>query len=146
MPWNQRRLCNTTLFVLAIVAIAGANVENARPGGARNVAVPGFGEDGIRIWEMRASQAIPLANGVVDAKDLLLTTFSGPKVETILKSPNARFRTEDGNATSDSRIQVTGPGYEISGKGWEWDANRSRIQIKANVKAVFNEEFDDLFK
>ena len=131
---------------MAIAAIAGANVKNARPGGARNVAVPGFGEEGIRIWEMRASQAIPLANGVVDAKDLLLTTFSGPKVETILKSPNARFRTEDGNATSDSRIQVTGPGYEISGKGWDWDANRSRIQIKANVKAVFNEEFDDLFK
>jgi len=131
---------------VAIAAIAGANVKNARPGGARNVAVPGFGEEGIRIWEMRASQAIPLANGVVDAKDLLLTTFSGPKVETILKSPNARFRTEDGNATSDSRIQVTGPGYEISGKGWDWDANRSRIQIKANVKAVFNEEFDDLFK
>ena len=146
MPRNRRRLCNTTLLVLAIVAIAGANVENARPGGARNVAVPGFGEDGLRIWEMRASQAIPLAHGVVDAKDLLLTTFSGPKVETILKSPNARFRTEDGNATSDSRIQVTGPGYEISGKGWEWDANRSRIQIKANAKAVFNEEFDDLFK
>ena len=146
MPRNRRRLCNTTLFVLAIVAIAGANVENARPGGARNVAVPGFGEDGIRIWEMRASQAIPLAHGVVDAKDLLLTTFSGPKVETILKSPNARFRTEDGNSTSDSRIQVTGPGYEISGKGWEWDANRSRIQIKANVKAVFNEEFANLFK
>ena len=39
---------------------------------------------------------------IVDAKDLVLTTFSGPKVETILKSPNARFRTEDGNATSDS--------------------------------------------
>ena len=146
MPRNRRRLCNTILLVVAIAAIAGANVENARPGGARNVAVPGFGEDGIRIWEMRASQAIPLAHGVVDAKDLLLTTFSGPKVETILKSPNARFRTEDGNATSDSRIQVTGPGYEISGKGWEWDANRSRIQIKANAKAVFNEEFDDLFK
>ena len=146
MPRNRRRLCNTILLVVAIAAIAGANVENARPGGARNVAVPGFGEDGLRIWEMRASQAIPLAHGVVDAKDLLLTTFSGPKVETILKSPNARFRTEDGNATSDSRIQVTGPGYEISGKGWEWDANRSRIQIKANVKAVFNEEFANLFK
>ena len=146
MPRNRRRLCNTILLVVAIAAIAGANVENARPGGARNVAVPGFGEDGLRIWEMRSFQAIPLAHGVVDAKDLLLTTFSGPKVETILKSPNARFRTEDGNATSDSRIQVTGPGYEISGKGWEWDANRSRIQIKTNVKAVFNEEFGDLFK
>jgi len=95
---------------------------------------------------MRASQALPLADGIVDANNFLLTTFSGPKVETVLKSPNARFRTEDGNATSDSQIQVSGPGYEISGKGWEWDANRSRIQIKANVKAVFNEEFDDLFK
>ena len=146
MPRNRRRLCNTILLVVAIAAIAGANVENARPGGARNVAVPGFGEDGLRIWEMRAPQAIPLVDGIVDAKDLVLTTFSGPKVETILKSPNARFRTEDGNATSDSRIQGTGPGYEISGKGWEWDANRSRIQIKANVKAVFNEEFDDLFQ
>ena len=146
MPWNQRRLCNTTLLVLAIAAIAGANEENTRPGGARNVAIPGFGEDGLRIWEMRSFQAIPLAHGVVDAKDLLLTTFSGPKVETILKSPKARFHTEDGNATSDSRIQVTGPGYEISGKGWEWNSNRNRIQIKANVKAVFNEEFDDLFK
>ena len=142
----RSRLCKATLLFVAIGAVAWANVQSARPGGARNVAVPGFGEDGIRIWEMRASQAIPLADGIVDAKDLVLTTFSGPKVETILKSPNARFRTEDGNATSDSRIQVTGPGYEISGKGWEWDANRSRIQIKANVKAVFNEEFDDLFK
>ena len=146
MPRNRRRLCNTTLLVVAIAAIAGANVENAHPGGARNVAVPGFGEDGLRIWEMRTPQAIPLIDGIVDAKDLLLTTFSGPKVETILKSPNARFRTEDGNATSDSQIQVTGPGYEISGKGWEWDANRSRIQIKANVKAVFHEKIDDLFK
>ena len=146
MPWSRSRLCKATLLFVAIGTVAWAKVENARPGGARNVAVPGFGEDGLRIWEMRASQAIPLAHGVVDAKDLLLTTFSGPKVETILKSPNARFRTEDGNATSDSRIQVTGPGYEISGKGWEWDANRSRIQIKANVKAVFHEKFDDLFK
>lgn len=133
------------LFV-AIGAAAWANPEYARSGGARNVAVPGFGEDGLRIWEMRASQALPLADGIVNANDFLLTTFSGPKVETVLKSPHARFRTEDGNATSDSRIQVSGPGYEISGKGWEWDANRSRIQIKANVKAVFNEEFDDLFK
>jgi hypothetical protein len=146
MPGNRNRLCNTTLLVVAIAAVACANVENTRPGGARNVAVPGFGEDGLRIWEMRASQAIPLADGIVDAKDLVLTTFSGPKVETVLKSPNARFRTEDGNATSDSLIHVSGPGYEISGKGWEWDANRSRIQIKANVKAVFNEEFDNLLK
>ena len=146
MPWNQRRLCNTTLLVLAIAAIAGADEENTRPRGARNVAIPGFGEDGLRIWEMRASQAIPLTDGIVDAKDLALTTFSGPKVETVLKSPNARFRTEDGNATSDSRIHVSGPGYEISGKGWEWDANRSRVKINANVKAVFNEEFDHLFK
>tara|TARA_B100001094_G_scaffold312043_1_gene348322 strand:- start:2609 stop:3013 length:405 start_codon:yes stop_codon:yes gene_type:complete len=134
------------LLFVAIGAVAWANVENARLGGAENIAVPGFGEDGLRIWEMRAFQAIPLAHGVVDAKDLLLTTFSGPKVETILKSPNARFRTEDGHASSDSRIQVTGPGYEISGKGWEWDSNRSRIQIRAHVKAVFNEKFDGLFK
>ena len=142
----RSRLCKATLLFVAIGAVAWANVKNARPGGARNVAVPGFGEDGIRIWEMRASQAIPLADGIVDAKDLVLTTFSGPKVETVLKSPNARFRTEDGNATSDSLIHVSGPGYEISGKGWEWDANRSRVKINANVKAVFNEEFDHLFK
>jgi len=146
MPRYRSRLCKATLLFVAIGVVAWANVENAPPGVARNVAVPGFGEDGIRIWEMRAPQAIPLVDGIVDAKDFVLTTFSGPKVETILKSPNARFHTEEGNATSDSRIQVTGPGYEISGKGWEWDANRSRIQIKANVKAVFNEEFDDLFK
>jgi hypothetical protein len=146
MSRSRNRLCNATLLVVAIGAVAWANVENAPPGGARNVAVPGFGENGLRIWEMRASQAIPLADGIVDAKDLVLTTFSGPKVETVLKSPNARFRTEDGNATSDSLIHVSGPGYEISGKGWEWDANRSRIQIKANVKAVFNEEFHDLLK
>ena len=142
----RSRLCQATLLFVAIGAVAWANVENARQGGARNVAVPGFGEDGLRIWEMRASRALPLADGIVDANDFLLTTFSGPKVETVLKSPNARFRTEDGNATSDSLIHVSGPGYEIFGKGWEWDANRSRIQIKANVKAVFNEEFDNLFK
>ena len=146
MSRSRNRLCNATLLVVAIGAVAWANVENARQGGARNVAVPGFGENGLRIWEMRASQAIPLTDGIVDAKDLALTTFSGPKVETVLKSPNARFRTEDGNATSDSRIHVSGPGYEISGNGWEWDATRSRIQIKANVKAVFNEEFDNLFQ
>ena len=142
----RSRLCKATLLFFAIGAVAWANVENARQGGARYVAVPGFGEDGLRIWEMRASRALPLADGIVDANDFLLTTFSGPKVETVLKSPNARFRTEDGNATSDSLIHVSGPGYEIFGKGWEWDANRSRIQIKANVKAVFNEEFDNLFK
>ena len=58
----------------------------------------------------------------------------------------ARFHTEEGNATGNAPIQVNGPGYEISGKGWHWDANRSRIQIKANVKAVFSEELDNLFK
>ena len=146
MPDCLNHLSKSTVLVVAIVVIASANVENDRSRGARNVAIPGFGEDGLRIWEMRASQALPLADGIVDANDLLLTTFSGPRVETFLKSANARFRTEEGNATSDSLIHVSGPGYEIFGKGWEWDANRSRIQIKANVKAVFNEEFDHLFK
>tara|TARA_Y100000588_G_scaffold390365_1_gene495597 strand:+ start:1160 stop:1600 length:441 start_codon:yes stop_codon:yes gene_type:complete len=146
MPLYRRRLCNAALLVFAIAAVAGANVENTRSIGARNVAIPGFGKDGIRVWEMRASQALPLAGGIVDAKDLLLTTFSGPKVETVLQSPKARFHTEEGNASSDAPIQVNGPGYEISGNGWHWDANRSRIQIKANVKAVFNETFDNLFK
>jgi hypothetical protein len=142
----RNRLLRTTLLFVAIGSVAWTNVEKAPSEGAINIAVPGFGEDGLRIWEMRASRAITLTDGIVDVNDLLLTTFSGPKVETVLKSPNARFRTEDGNATSDSLLLVSGPGYEISGKGWEWDANRSRVKINANVKAVFNEEFDHLFK
>ena len=45
----RSRLCKATLLFVAIGAVAWANVENARPGGARNVAVPGFGGDGLRI-------------------------------------------------------------------------------------------------
>tara|TARA_B100000959_G_scaffold217406_1_gene229283 strand:+ start:314 stop:646 length:333 start_codon:yes stop_codon:yes gene_type:complete len=104
------------------------------------VVVPGFGSDGVRTWELRASKAAPRDAGVVDARDLLLSTFAGPKIETLTQSPAAQFHTEEGRALSEATLRVQGPGYEISGEGWEWDANQSRIRIKAKVKAVFEDE------
>ena len=51
-----------------------------------------------------------------------------------------QLRTEEGRALSEALLHVQGPGYQVRGEGWEWDANQSRIRIKAKVKAVFEDE------
>lgn len=127
-------------FALGIGAWATSRTSSLENVGIRNAVVPGFGPDGVRSWELRASQVVPQDAGVVKARDILLSTFQGAKVETLVQSPTARFRTEKGSAQSQSPIHLKGVGYEIRGVGWEWDANQSRIRIKSKVKAVFDDE------
>ena len=140
-PSSVSVLLRRLAFGACALGVAAWGASRLSPlGGARNVVVPGFGFDGLRTWELRASQAAPRDAGVVDARDLLLSTFTGPKVETVVQSPSARFHTEEGRALSEAPLHVQGPGYEIHGEGWEWDANQSRIRIKAKVQAVFEDE------
>lgn len=112
--------------------------------GARNVILPGFGPDGLRAWELRATRAEPKPGGVVETGDLTLVIYDGVAVEVTAESVCAKFEPSVGRAVGEAPVRLKGPGYEVNGVGWEWDANKSRIRVKDKVKILFEESIEVL--
>ena len=141
---SASRVAGAVLVAYFAVAAAGWLVSGSPPGlsGAKNVILPGFGPDGLRAWELRAVRAKPKPGGAVEARELTLVTYDGVAVEVIAQSASAKLEPGSGRAASEATVRLEGPGYEVNGVGWEWDANKSRIRVKSEVKVLIEESFD----
>ena len=135
---NSSPLLVASASLLLLIVVSSAISRQSLPS-ARNVVVPGFGPDGIRSWELRASQATSVRNGFILAREVLLSTFQGSSLQTLAKSPVARFHPDHGVAESNASIFVEGLRYEIQGEGWQWDSNRSRMHILTNARTAFDD-------
>ena len=142
------RCAKVTLLAVCLAGVAGIAwlATGAPPGlsGAKNVILPGFGPDGLRAWELRAVRAEPKPGGEVEASDLTLVTYDEAKPGVVAASASAKFEPGAGRAASEAPVRLEGPGYEVSGVGWAWDANRSLIRVKGRVEVLFEESIEVL--
>jgi lipopolysaccharide export system protein LptC len=134
----------------ALLLFAGAVAGQILPDApVRNFRLPMFGEDGLRIWDLRGREGRYISENRVDVSDMRLLIFSSEnrnEVETEIRSPQATMHIRSNQAQGDQTITVMGDNFEITGQRWSWDGNANRVVIDERVKVTFFEELSGILQ
>lgn len=102
--------------------------------------IPSFGPSGYKQWDLQGSQGLYLDDKTFQVQDMTLRTFSEDEdasIELVIQSPHACIALNDNAAKSSQSIYIQGPGYEASGKVWDWLGSSHTILIHEDVHVVF---------
>lgn len=123
-------------FVMAVAAFAQMSPDAP----ITHFRLPFFGEDGFKTWELRGLSAEFSGEHQVRVESLELVVYSGDDrllVESTIRSPQADIDMQAGTATGPSSLFVVGPGFEIDGRNWSWEAAEERLTIRESARVTF---------
>jgi hypothetical protein len=102
--------------------------------------LPMFGEEGYKTWELRGLSGTPVSEVEVSVEGLELLVFSGTAdllEKNRIRSPRALIDFDRSEASGETSIFVTGPGYTIQGSNWMWEGKADRITVREAVRVTF---------
>jgi hypothetical protein len=102
--------------------------------------LPMFAENGYKSWELRGLRGHYLNAEEALVEGLELVVFSADAAmleENRIRSPRARIQLKQARASGDSSLFVTGPGYAIQGRDWDWDGGLRKIVVRESVRVSF---------
>lgn len=109
--------------------------------------LPFFGEDGYKTWELRGLSAEFSGEREVEVESAELVIFAGDErlhILNTIRSPLARIELDAGVARGPSSLFVTGPGFEIEGRTWEWSSKQERLRVTDSARVTFIGSLDIL--
>jgi hypothetical protein len=109
--------------------------------------LPFFGEDGYKTWELRGLSAEFSGEREVEVESAELVIYAGDERLQILntiRSPLARIDLDAGIARGPGSLFVTGPGFEIEGRTWEWASKQERLRVTDSARVTFIGSLDIL--
>lgn len=127
-------------LLLAAAAPAPAQLVGSAP--VEDFALPVFGADGRKVWELRGARGFYRAEGTVDLDGMNLRFFE-PDGATRLEMSSGRASLDLSTrlASGAGGVHLAAPLYVIRGTDWTFDGPRQRITIAGGVRATF---FQDL--
>jgi len=114
-----------------------------------NFKIPFFGKTGFREWFLQGKEGIYISENQCDVKDLIIRTFSGnaaSQLESTMTSPYATILLKENRAFGNDLIKVIAPDYTVTGNQWEWIGLEKKIQIRQNVKIIFNQSLKNVLQ
>jgi hypothetical protein len=83
--------------------------------------------------------------GYSDMKEMKIEVYQDNKVDTFVTSPGCRFQLEKGVATSDDTIHIERKDLEVFGRGYVWQRDQQRFEIKHKARVVLKNAKIELF-
>lgn len=135
------------IFGVPVSLVAGNQFLPSTP--VVNFKIPFFGENGVREWFIQGQEGIYVNENQCDVKELIIRTFSGgaaSHLESTMTSPYATILLKENRVFGHDLIKMTAPEYTVTGSEWEWIGLEKKIQIRQNVKIIFNQSLKSILK
>ncbi|WFB35276.1 LPS export ABC transporter periplasmic protein LptC [Kiritimatiellota bacterium B12222] len=102
--------------------------------------VPDVDEDGVLKSILTGESAQMFIGKPMAIQGLVVEFFEedGKTVKMRITSPGCDYNTQTNSAESDKLIHIDGDGFHIEGVGYVFEASRSQMELKSDVKVVFN--------
>ena len=125
-----------------------AEVEKSGEISASEVVIPAYDEDGRIAWELRASEVTSVGEDRYLAQDPVLEILSPDQTSNLAESDQGVFNLAERKAEGESRMTLTGSGFEAEGEGWSFEekdrAKKHRFTFKENTRIAFEHPFSEL--
>lgn len=106
--------------------------------------LPMFGEDGYKSWELRGFRGHYLGEEAALIEGMDLISYQGGAAleeDNRIRSPRAHVDFAKSEASGESSLFVTGPGYEIQGQDWTWYGKERKIVVRRAVRVSLSGGF-----
>jgi len=113
-----------------------------------NFKLPMFGCNGYKTWDLQGKEGRYVNQDEILVEGMRLRVFSGDErllQEITLESPNATIFIHEHRALGKGLLFISGPTFNIVGKGWEWDGRNKTIRVNQDVQVTFKESLKDAF-
>ena len=146
-------LMKTSLVILLIICMGViypvfAEKENAGKISASEVVIPAYDEDGKIAWELRASEVTSVGEDRYLAQDPVLEILSPDQTSNLAESDQGVFNLAERKAEGESRMTLTGSGFEAEGEGWSFEekdrTKNHRFIFEENTRIAFEHPFSEL--
>jgi hypothetical protein len=140
------------LLLLLLLAAAATRAQSPSGGAsvpAKNWELPIFTKEGFRSLTLRGTEVRPGGVGRIDVTDISITTFVGganARVDTVLLSPAATFRTKENLASGDQSVRLIRDDLEVTGEDWTYDHAAKKVSIARHTRVVFRAQLNDILK
>ena len=113
-----------------------------------NFKLPMFGCNGYKTWDLQGKEGLYVNEDEILVEGMRLRVFSGDErllQEITLESPTATIFIREHRALGKGLLFISGPTFNIVGKGWEWDGKDKTIHVNQDVQVTFRESLKDAF-
>ena len=97
---------------------------------------PGYDEKGQLKFEITGDEAQVQPSGLIQIKNLKMTFYEQGKIMMQVSTPQCLFDRVKRSAVSSADVCVTRDEVELTGRGFEWNAQDGRMKILANTRVV----------
>ena len=111
--------------------------------------LPIFGDNGYKTWEIKGDRGRYLGPGQLQVDFLMIRIFSGNAsmiLESFITSPDAIIDTDKKVAHGASILNVFGPHYRLTGKGWIWKGASKRIIVHKYARVEFDQPLGSILR
>lgn len=132
-----RRLCDAGLLAILLVLSVRVMGQMVPDAPIEHFSLPMFGEDGYKSWELRGFRGHYLSEKTAMVEGLELISFQGGEAlleDNRIRSPRAHIDFAQSEASGETSLFVTGPGYEIQGQDWTWYGKERKIVVRRSVR------------
>ncbi|MBI5686162.1 MAG: hypothetical protein HZC54_13900 [Verrucomicrobia bacterium] len=140
------------VILAATVALVGYAQTNApvmqvtstapQPGSGslQGFTVPEYDANGQLIWQMFGDSArVELVGGRVEVQGMRLEFYQKGSLDATMRSPVCLFDRGSKTASSDEAVEIVATNMMVTGKGFDWNSNDSRMRIRSDATmTIFN--------
>ncbi|MBI4026297.1 MAG: hypothetical protein HY360_15035 [Verrucomicrobia bacterium] len=130
-------------FILAAILLlqgegvrAQQDLQHSTAGDLTKFIIPERNREGVLIWQLTGDHATVRADGKMRIETLRVSTFRNAQVDWTLFTPNCVLDREAREAVSEASVRIANKETEITGVGFHWLANESRLIVRSRVQVV----------
>jgi hypothetical protein len=113
---------------------AANNMSPSDAGTLQGFTVPEYNADGQLIWQMFGESArVELVGGKVEVRGMRLELYQKGTLDATMRSPVCLFDRSSKTASSDDAVEIVSTNMTVTGKGFEWNSNDSRMRIRSDA-------------
>ena len=117
-----------------------AQGDSAMP--VKNMRLPlEFYDNGVIKTQLKAGYALVPPEGMIIATNVIMEMFfEDGSTNVIITAHDCKYDRKKQFAGSDNKIKIVHEDIVITGKGYEWFADKERVKILSEAKIIFNRE------
>ena len=135
------------MLFLLICATAHAQIKPNAP--INNIYLPMFGDEGFKIWELRADVGTYASDDMLEVEGLWLKLLDGDEALTeiaTISSPQAKINIDKRIAGGRDQLNVFAEDFSLQGKSWTWEAKDKRLIVRKEARVVFQGQIGSILQ
>lgn len=109
-------------------------------GNLQGFTVPEYDANGQLVWQIFGDTArLELVGGKVEIRGMRLEFYQKGSLDATMRSPICLFDRASKTAVSDEAVEIVATNMMVTGKGFDWNSNDSRMRIRSDATmTIFN--------